>query len=106
MPGWMPTPVEGLLKSPLMTLSFVLNGSSGCRLLLSSMVAPSPFAHQLFGLIPVPMNWTTKRFGGVLAAFVRLRSGSPDGQGFEPGQRHGDARATEKKASGERRPGF
>ena len=68
MPGWMPTPVEGLLKRPLMTLSLVLYGSRGCRLLLSSIAAPSPFAHQLFGLIPVPMNWTTKRFGGVLAA--------------------------------------
>src|SRR5579871_1672644 len=68
MPGWIPTPVEGLLKSPLMTLRRVLSGSSGCRLLLSSMLAPSPFAHQLLGLMPVPINWTTKRLGGALGA--------------------------------------
>src|SRR5579872_3075511 len=52
-----------------MTFSLVLNGSSGWRLLLSSIAAPSPFAHQCSGLMPVPMNWTTNRFGGALAAF-------------------------------------
>src|SRR5262249_44852119 len=70
MPGWIPTPVEGLLKSPLMTLSWFRNGSRGWRLLLNSIVAPSPFAHQWFGLIPVPINWTTNRFGGKLDAFA------------------------------------
>src|SRR3954470_19765094 len=63
MPGWIPTPVDGLLKRPLMTLSFVLNGSRGWRLWLSSIAAPSPRADQWSGLTPHPMNCTTKRCG-------------------------------------------
>src|ERR1700733_3004096 len=62
-PGWMPTPVACLLNSPETTFSFVLNGASGWRLLLSSIVWPEPFAHQLFGLIPLPMNRAAKRLG-------------------------------------------
>ena len=27
------------------------------------MAAPLPFAHQWFGLMPLPMNTTAKRFG-------------------------------------------
>src|SRR5947209_3654241 len=59
----MPTPVEGLLNSPLITFSFVLNGASGSRLWLSSIAAPSPLADHFSGFTPQPMNCTTNRFG-------------------------------------------
>src|SRR3982075_3444454 len=62
-PGWMPTPVACLLNRPETTFSFVLSGAMGCRLLLSSMPSPVPFAHQWFGLIPLPMNSAAKRLG-------------------------------------------
>jgi len=61
----MPTPVAFLLNSPVMTFSFGRSKASGCRLLLSSIVAPLPLAHQLFGLMPLPMNRAANRLGKV-----------------------------------------
>ena len=46
----------------------VRSGARGWRLLLSSMSAPAPFAHQFFGLMPLPMNRAANRLGGVAAA--------------------------------------
>src|SRR5918998_1543330 len=62
-PGWMPTPVAFLLNRPLTTLTLVLTGASGSRLLPSCMSAPSPLAHQWLPLIPQPMNRAANRFG-------------------------------------------
>src|SRR5688572_24770987 len=59
----MPWPVECLLKSPLMTLIFFFNGSSGDRLRLSCMSSPDPVAPQWFSLTPLPMKSTAKRLG-------------------------------------------
>src|SRR5579863_9792718 len=59
----MPTPVACLLNSPVMTLSRVLKGASGARVLLNSMSAPAPWADQFLGLIPLPMNRAAKRRG-------------------------------------------
>src|SRR5437868_9482769 len=59
----MPTPVAFLLKSPLTTLSFGRRASSGWSVLLNSMSAPLPLAHQWFGLMPQPMKRAANRFG-------------------------------------------
>src|SRR5262245_636619 len=64
----MPTPVAALLNRPETTLSFVLNGASGSRLLLSSIPAPAPLAHQWSGLTPLPMKRAEKRLGNAVAA--------------------------------------
>lgn len=53
-----------------------MKGSRGARLLLSSMRAPSPFAHQWSALIPFPMNCTTKRLGKAAGA-LGSAAGSP-----------------------------
>src|SRR5687767_221914 len=59
----MPWPVECLLKSPLITLIFFFNGSSGDRLRLNFMSSPDPVAPQWSSLTPLPMKSTAKRFG-------------------------------------------
>src|SRR5262245_36497495 len=59
----MPTPTEGLLKSPLMTLSLWRNGPSGVSVELRSISQSEPDAHQCFGLIPLPTKRAAKRFG-------------------------------------------
>src|SRR5262245_2367654 len=59
----MPTPVAFLLNRPVTTFNRVRNAARGSRLLLSSMSAPAPLAHQWFGLIPLPMNSAAKRLG-------------------------------------------
>src|SRR6267143_63290 len=59
----MPTPVAALLNSPETTLSFDRYGVIGSRLLLSSISAPEPLAHQFLGLMPLPMNSAPKRLG-------------------------------------------
>src|SRR5436190_23287474 len=61
--GWMPWPVEFLLHSPLMTLTFFLSGSSGDRLSPSVMPSPDPVAPQWLSLMPLPMKSTAKRLG-------------------------------------------
>ena len=40
-----------------------MNGASGWRLLLSSIAAPEPLAHQWSGLMPLPMNSAANRLG-------------------------------------------
>src|SRR4051794_24739739 len=75
IPGWIPTPVEGLLNNPLITFIRVLNGVSGSRLLLSSIAAPSPRAHHSPGLTPLPMNCTTNRLGTADAPVAPFASG-------------------------------
>src|SRR3569623_1780241 len=62
----MPTPVACLLNRPWITFSLVLSGASGSRLLLNSISAPAPLAHQWFGLLPLPMNSAAKRLTGVV----------------------------------------
>src|SRR2546421_8377384 len=69
-PGWMPTPVEALLNRPVTKFIFVLNGAIGSRLLLSSMSAPLPLAHQWLALTPFAINSAAKRFGQAAAAPV------------------------------------
>src|SRR5438105_12152166 len=59
----MPTPVACLLNNPEMTLSRDRSGDNGSRLLLSSMSAPAPLAHQFGGLMPLPMNRAANRLG-------------------------------------------
>src|SRR4051812_44253107 len=59
----MPTPTAARLNRPLMTLSFVFSGSSGCSVLPSSIDAPLPLAHQCVALTPQAMNRAAKRFG-------------------------------------------
>src|SRR5688572_18779362 len=61
--GWIPCPVECLLNSPLMTVTFFLIGSSGDKLRLSFMSSPDPVAPQWFSLTPLPMKSTAKRLG-------------------------------------------
>src|SRR5215475_293122 len=63
-PGWMPTPVACLLNNPEMTFSRGRSEARGSRLLLNSMSAPEPLAHQCLGLMPLPMNRAAKRWGG------------------------------------------
>src|SRR5262245_52182105 len=63
IPGWMPTPVARLLNRPETTFILALSGAIGSRVLLSSMPAPAPFAHQWSGLTPRAMNRAAKRFG-------------------------------------------
>src|SRR5262245_44882103 len=62
-PGWMPTPVAALLNKPETTFSRGRREARGSRLLLSSMSAPDPLAHQCLGLTPLPMNRAAKRRG-------------------------------------------
>src|SRR6185436_4306904 len=59
----MPTCVAFLLNRPLTTLSLDLNGASGSSVLLSSISALAPLAHQLLGLMPFPMKRAAKRVG-------------------------------------------
>src|SRR5579871_2857007 len=59
----MPTPVAFLLNRPLMTFILALSGAIGSRLLLNSMSAPEPRAHQWSELMPQAMNRAAKRFG-------------------------------------------
>src|SRR5437764_14654366 len=59
----MPTPVACLLNNPEMTFSRGRSDNNGSRLLLSCMSAPEPFAHQLLGLMPLPMNRAANRCG-------------------------------------------
>src|SRR5476649_2346051 len=66
--GWMPWRVAFLLKRPWMTLTLAFSGSSGERVLPSTMSAPSPVADQWSGLTPQPMNRTAKRLGSVADA--------------------------------------
>src|SRR5260370_35348 len=61
----MPTPVAALLNRPETTFSRERSEDRGCRLLLSSMSAPEPLAPQFLGLMPLPMNSTAKRRGGI-----------------------------------------
>src|SRR6516162_4304133 len=63
-PGWIPTPVACLLNSPETTFNRGRKGDRGSRLLLSSMSAPDPLAHQCLGLTPLPMNRAANRCGG------------------------------------------
>ena len=48
-----------------MTFSFDLSGSIGWSVLLNSISAPVPFAHQCSGLTPQAMNNAANRFGAV-----------------------------------------
>src|SRR5262249_25935529 len=89
-PGWMPTPVAFLLNRPVMTFSRVRKGARGSRLLLNSMAAPDPLAHQWFGLMPLPMNRAAKRWGK--AGGPRVEAGSSPHTGRDPSQ--GRAMAT------------
>src|SRR6266702_1771291 len=50
-----------------MTFKRGRSGFNGSRLLLNSMSAPEPFAHQFLGLMPLPMNRAARRWGGVEA---------------------------------------
>src|SRR5947208_147379 len=80
----MPTPVAALLNSPVMTLSLGLRSLSGSRLLLNSISAPDPFAHQWFGLMPLPMKSAANRRGGTEAALEEeslLQTGNDSSQG-------------------------
>src|SRR6185503_10418797 len=77
----MPTPTAGLLNSPLMTFSFLRNGASGSSVLLNSISAPAPLAHQCLLLMPLPMNSAAKRFGGVFAAGSAPQTGTDSSQG-------------------------
>src|SRR5437660_12466052 len=89
-PGWMPTPVAFLLNKPVTTFSLVLNAVMGSKLLLSSMSAPAPLAHQWFGLMPLPMNSAAKRLGK--AGDVPSEVASPPHTGSDSSQ--GRAMAT------------
>ena len=83
MPGWIPTPVEGLLNRPVMKFILALSGSMGARLLPSSMSLPSPRAHQWLPLIPLPMKSTAKRLGKgeALGARSAAHTGTDSSQG-------------------------
>ena len=60
------------------------------------MSAPAPFAHQWFGLIPLPMKSAAKRSGSACGAG---RFAPPHRERFEPGQGHRNAGAAEHGAS-------
>src|SRR5258708_38472304 len=96
-PGWMPTPVACLLNSPETTLSRGRSDANGSRLLLSSMSAPEPLAHQFLGLMPLPMNRAAKRWGYTVAA--------PAGSPLKPDidSSHGRAMVTPRPFSRVRR---
>src|SRR5262249_27158674 len=76
------------------------NGASGSRLLLSSMSAPAPLAHQWFGLTPLPMNSAAKRLGKAGGAPPPAAGSSPQ-TGRDSSQ--GRARATPAPRSRVRR---
>src|SRR5581483_3277281 len=59
----MPTPVAFLLNRPSRTFSLFLKGASGSSVLLSSIAAPAPLAHQWSGLMPHAMNSVANRLG-------------------------------------------
>src|SRR5438552_14753386 len=98
-PGWMPTPVAFLLNRPVTTFSLVLNAIMGSKLLLSSMSAPAPLAHQWFGLMQLPMNSAAKRLGKV--GDTLLDAASPPHTGRDSS--HGRAMATPTPRSTVRR---
>src|SRR5271165_4231161 len=66
-PGWMPTPVAALLNSPEITFKRGRREDKGSRVLLNRMSEVDPSAHQLGGLMPLPMNRAANRRGGVEA---------------------------------------
>src|SRR6516165_6668840 len=78
-PGWMPTPVAALLNNPEMTFTRARCGDNGCRLLLNSMSAPDPFAHQCGGQMPFPMKSTANRFGAAMAVVPEVVSLAKNG---------------------------
>src|SRR5262249_23024771 len=80
----MPTPVACLLNRPETTFSLVLNGAIGWKLLLNSISAPAPSAHQWFGLMPLPMNRAANRLGNVCE--VAVESGSTPHTGIDSSQ--------------------
>ena len=94
----MPTPVACLLNSPLMTLIFVFSGSSGSRLLPSSIVRARALGPPVVGLTPLPMNSDGEPLRATAAAGRRRRA--PDGQRFQPRQRHRHAGAAEERPPG------
>jgi len=57
-----------------MTFSRGRSEDRGSRLLLNSMSAPVPFAHQFLGLMPLPMNRAANRLGGEEAAAPEVDS--------------------------------
>src|SRR6476646_409391 len=59
----MPTPVAFLLNRPVSTFILFLNGVMGSSVLLSSMLAPAPRAHQWSGLTPHAQNSVANRCG-------------------------------------------
>src|SRR5438552_1737105 len=68
----MPTPVACLLNRPEITFILAANGCIGSRHLLSSISLPEPLAHQLLGLMPLPMKSAAKRRGRLFAAALAV----------------------------------
>ncbi len=56
------------------------SGASGWRLLLSSMSAPAPLAHQWLGLMPLPMKSAANRWGNAGGTVAARRLVAPDRQ--------------------------
>src|SRR3954470_4031032 len=73
-----------VMNNTEITISRGRGEDKGSRLLLSSMSAPEPFAHQFLGLMPLPMNRAANRLGCVDCAPVTdsaLPKGSDSSQG-------------------------
>src|SRR5436309_1746201 len=79
----MPTPVACLLNRPEITFILAANGCIGSRHLLSSISLPEPLAHQLLGLMPLPMKSAAKRRGRLLAP-AALTVAAPVAAGSAP----------------------
>ena len=107
LPGWMPTPVDGLLNRPVMKFSFVLERLQRLQALAQLHLGAGALGPPVVAVDAVAHEQHRQALGmtvgGQRADGARgQRRAGPGRQRLQPGQRHGHARPAQQRAPARR----